>query len=342
MEYVYQPTGEPGNHMVDPENMGQGYFNPAAGDLWPFGPLDPMNQFRAPMPPGFNNHFELNEYDPEYLEALRQVKELGIRRGGTAGDPIPLDDPGFHIGNFWSYNGSPCTGTPPRLYNIIARQIATAKGNSLRDNALLFTMINVGLANAGITAWDSKYHYAMWRPILGIRQHPDATVRNATWSPLGASRSNPVDSAEHNFSPPFPAYTSGHATFGAVALKVLANFYQTNDIAFTFVSDEWNSFTKDEHGRVRPFWPRTFDSLLLANAENAASRVFNGVHWRFDGTEGVRAGCDIADFIFTNMFVPLNNPKKKRSVVPHGDFEGAINCILENPDYQDTGACHEY
>ena len=71
-----------------------------------------------------------------------------------------------HIGNFWSYNGSPCTGTPPRLYNIIARQIATAKGNKLRDNALLLTMINVGLANAGITAWDSKYHYAMWRPIF--------------------------------------------------------------------------------------------------------------------------------------------------------------------------------
>ena len=93
MTFKYQPTGEPGNHMVDPVNTGQGYFNPKAGDLTPFGPLDPMDKFRAPLPPGFDQNLELDQTNPEYLQNLRQVKELGKRRGGMAGDPIPNDDP---------------------------------------------------------------------------------------------------------------------------------------------------------------------------------------------------------------------------------------------------------
>ena len=84
-------------------------------------------------------------------------------------------------------------------------------------------------------------------------------------------------------------------------MKTVANFYQTDEIRFRFVSDEWNGTTVDQFGRRRPLLSRVYDSLSQAAAENAASRVFNGVHWRFDGTEGVRAGNAIADYAFDNL-----------------------------------------
>jgi len=289
----------------------------------------------APPAPAPVPTIEFDENNEEYMAALMEVMEKGIFRGGTASDPIPQGDAGYDIANYWSYNGSPCTGTPPRMYNMIARDISKQMENSLDDNALLFTMINVALGNAGISSWDSKYLYRYWRPVVGIRHY----MGTSEWSPLGASRSNPYP-GETNFSPPFPAYNSGHATFGAAAFKILMNFYQTADFPFTFVSDEWNDRTRDQFNRVRPLRPRTFASLRDAMAENAASRVFNGVHWRYDGTAGVAAGCEIADYVFTTIFLPENPAKRaERIAIPDGDVFGMIDCILEHPDYQETGDC---
>ena len=387
-----------GNHNVDPLNEMQGFFNPGMGQTMPFMEGS-MNDFLAPIPPGLiqtgtkadgSPMFAFNPSDPLYLAALDQVKRLGDLNGRNTGDiPDTTVDPGFWIGNYWSYNGSPCTGTPPRAYNIMARYFVRDyyPQQTLQDNALLFTMLNVGLGNAGIAAWDAKYTYDLWRPIRGIREHPSTTDGrlDADWEPLGASRSN-KHANEMNFSPPFPAYTSGHATFGAVAFKVLQNFYQQDRFSGTFVftSDEWNGMTKDFLGRKRPLAPRWFQTFTTLMAENAASRVFNGVHWGFDGVEGVRVGVNLADYIYETMFLPAKGKKGKkrggnggrgnnrrglrmgmkkksskstkstksskkkgkssnqRTASETGDFEGAIACILANPNYQVTGACNQF
>ena len=95
--------------------------------------------------------------------------------------------------------------------------IAVNKGNSVHENVRLFALINMAMADAAISTWDSKWFYDYWRPILGIRKADidgnPSTVADVTWEPLGGSRSNPVVPfpVENNFSPPFPAYTSGHA-----------------------------------------------------------------------------------------------------------------------------------
>src|SRR6185369_17018809 len=107
--------------------------------------------------------------------------------------------------------------------------------------------------------WESKYWYQFWRPVAGIREadsdgNPD-TVGDPTFSPLGAPASNLTGP---NFTPPFPAYPSGHAGFGGAVFQVLRRFYGTDDIAFTFVSDEFNGATRGNDGTVRPFLPRTF------------------------------------------------------------------------------------
>jgi hypothetical protein len=86
--------------------------------------------------------------------------------------------------------------------------------------------------------------------------------------------------------------------------QTLRHFYQTDDIAFTFVSDEFNGVTRDNKGNVRPRLPRRFASLSEAEEENGQSRIYLGVHWAFDKTEGIAQGRRVADEVFEQAFVP--------------------------------------
>jgi hypothetical protein len=170
------------------------------------------------------------------------------------------------------------------------------------------------MADAGIAIWESKYFYELWRPVTGIREadaNPalslpgdgnPATVADLTFSPLGAPASNLTGP---NFTPPFPAYPSGHAGFGGALFQVLRRFYLRDDIAFTFVSDEFNGVTLDREGNPRPLLPRQFGSLSEAEEENGQSRIYLGIHWAFDKREGVAQGRRVADHVFDHAFLPV-------------------------------------
>jgi hypothetical protein len=87
--------------------------------------------------------------------------------------------------------------------------------------------------------------------------------------------------------------------------QTLRNFFGTDDIAFTFVSDEFNGRTRDNEGNVRPMRPRSFASLSAAEEENGQSRIYLGIHWSFDKTEGIAQGRRVADYVLANLFTPL-------------------------------------
>jgi hypothetical protein len=172
------------------------------------------------------------------------------------------------------------------------------------------------MAEAGSAVWDSKFFYDFWRPVTGIREADagtgptgagdgnPATVGDPGFSPLGAPASN--ISNGRNFTPPFPAYPSGHAGFGGALFQTLRNFYGTDHIKFTFVSDEFNGVTRDASGNVRPLIPRTFKSLSQAEEENGQSRIYLGIHWAFDKTAGIAQGREVANYVFANAFRPLH------------------------------------
>jgi len=208
----------------------------------------------------------------------------------------------------------------------------------------MFALINVAMADAGICCWGLKYRDDFWRPIVAIRRADEDgnvdTVPDPNWQPLGAPRSNPLPTEHANFTPPFPAYTSGHATFGGAAFKSMADFYQTDDINFSipfdFISDEFNGLTRDIHelipplilDHVREVRPRHYNSFSQAAAEISASRIFLGIHWRFDATEGVSAGDRIAGIDFDTKLRPKDSsgPKHVASV----DFTAQIDAYLNN------------
>jgi hypothetical protein len=105
-----------------------------------------------------------------------------------------------------------------------------------------------------------------------------------------------------NFTPPFPSYPSGHAGFGGALFQTLRDFYGTDNIAFDFMSDEFNGVTKDHNGMVRPMVTRSFTSLSQAEEENGQSRIYLGIHWRFDKTEGIAQGRKVGDWVFDHAF----------------------------------------
>ena len=259
-------------------------------------------------PPG---KYTAADQTAEYDSALDDV----IRMGGSAYLPSTKRSPAqTAAGYFWAYDGANLIGTPPRLYNQILRHIAvkykpdadiTTEANNA-DFARLFALANAALADAGILAWREKYHFEFWRPLSGVRSDGRDDHGDPFWLSLGAPATN---SHELSFKPPFPAYPSGHATFGAACFQIVRRYYCANrragldiwapdepdNIQFDFTSDELNGLCRDlrekynpkaaitdQVGTVRTAIKRSFGSCWEAIWENALSRVYLGVHWRFD------------------------------------------------------------
>lgn len=321
----YAASMQPGAHRVDPANAGQGYHAPFYGARTKGFAITARHTLDAPPAPP----------SAEYIKALKQVRGKGIAPELAGALPAgfakrTVDE--TLVGIYWAYDGPRDIGTPPRLYNQIVREVAVSKGNTADQNARLFALVNAAMGDAGILAWDQKYIHDVWRPVIGVREHdasmgPAAPVASSNinddcdpgWLPLGAPASN---SNDRNATPPFPAYPSGHATFGAAALHIVRLFYgitagnraaDTTVFNGTIVSEECNGITRDNTGNVRPRHLRNFPrGLWQMIEENGFSRVFLGVHWSFDAFAldaagkpdltrnigGVALGAKIAEDIF--------------------------------------------
>jgi hypothetical protein len=308
----------PGQWRADPFHASAAPLTPDWGGVTPFGVLS-ATQFRAPPPPAITSK--------EYADAYEEVKAIG---GDGIHTPTIRTPEQTLIGLFWGYDVSPGLCAPVRFYNQIAEVIARQQGNTEVQNARFFALINIALADGGITCWNDKYRYSYWRPVTAIRENDPGTGPSGlgsgnpfllgqgdpTWQPLGAPADN---GSGTNFTPPFPSYTSGHATFGAALFRMMADFYGKDNIHFTIVSDEFNTITVDQFGNPRPLIPRSYDSFSQAAEENGQSRIYLGIHWRFDKVEGIRCGDGIADYIFANLLRPVGEGDEQHWDGQHGN-----------------------
>ena len=299
----YFPSNQPGHWRQDPLSLIPLAIGAHWGECIPFVISSPT-QFRAPPPPDMTSS--------AYTAAYNEVKNLG---GDGVVTPTQRTEEQTFIGTFWAYDATPSLCAPPRLYNQLAVQIADQRSFTAIQFARLLALVNVAMGDAAMTIWESKYHYDFWRPIAGIREsdrgtgpthrgdgNPD-TIGDRRFMPLGAPASNLTGP---NFTPPFPSYPSGHAGFGGAVFETMRRFYGTDNIAFTFVSDEFNGQTRDHNGNLRPYRPRSFSNFSQAEEENGQSRIYLGIHWSFDKVQGIALGRNVGDYVFDHAFTPTH------------------------------------
>lgn len=293
------------------------------------------------MIPG--NTFDAAHYVQDFDHVV--AKGVSDRRDGTRSLEEEIQ------GIYWGYDGPEELGTPPRLYMQVVLTILDAiefrrvGALSVDDELRVIAGAGIALAEAGIDAWHYKYKstHMMWRPAVGVPQIGSPALGTAVpdWRPLGRPETNGM---QVELTPDFPAYPSGHATFGAAALHLLRLFLVEKGLAtfdadgcdnidFDFVSDEYDGRNTDPRTKApRDLLTRRHPTIWDAILENSLSRVYLGVHWQFDGVTkrkadnsgdmfgvpekpkdlgsmgGVRLGVDIAKKVALSMAGGVTQP----------------------------------
>ena len=270
---TFEEGDEPGEYRFTPGTPF--VFAPGWGEVTPFAQRD-GSQFRPGRP------YKLTS--PQYATDFNEVKRLG---GDGVITPSGRTDEQTEIALFW-------VESSPLMWNRIARSVSTAEGLGPWENARLFGLLNMALADGYIGTFDAKYHYLFWRPVTAIRladtDGNPATTVDPTWTPLLGN-------------PPIPDYPSGHATEGGAAAEVLSRFFHTDKMSFSVCS-----FTLPTGQRCSDGSPtlRHYTRFSEAMDENAVSRIYVGFHFRDAVETGSRHGERIGTWTVNRYMRPVH------------------------------------
>jgi len=242
----YQST--PPNFPLQPQFTHWSHVTPFA--------LERANQFRPGPPPALTSN--------GYSDGLNEVKALGIVNSATASADQAL------TGRFWN-------GAIQNYWNEIAQTASLAHHLTTAQNARLFALLNLAIADGVIAFYDAKYTYNLWRPVTAIRaadtdDNPE-TVADPNWLPQAGKTA------------PDPSYPGAHAVLSAAGAGVLTAFFGEDHSTFSVTSE------------VLPGVARSFSTFGDAAQEATLSRIFAGQHFRFDLTAGQQLGREVADFV---------------------------------------------
>jgi hypothetical protein len=274
LDFEYPQGTEPGEWRFTPDFPFPFAFAPDWGKVTPFVLRDSSQFF--PRPP---HRLASRKYAADYNE----IKLLG---GDNVTTPSARTPDQTEIGKFWLESS-------PLAWNRLARALAVSKSFDLWQNARLFGLLNLAMADGYIASWQAKYHYNFWRPVTAIR--------------LGDTDGNPDTAGVLDWTPlqptyPMPDHDSGHAVQGGVAAEILKQVFGTDDIPFITCS------TTVGPGRTctdaTPV-QRSYFSFSQAADENAASRIYIGIHFRRAVEEGVRHGRKIAAYAVHQFLKPV-------------------------------------
>jgi hypothetical protein len=236
---------------------------PWVANVTPFA-LRRGDQFRAAPPPRLNSH--------KYTRDYNEVKAFGARFNSARSVEQT------NLALFWATNYA-------ALWNQVVRDIAASRSLNISDNARLTALVNLSMADAAITAWDSKVAYNFWRPLTAIRLgHDDNnrdTVGDPTWEPLINT-------------PNYPDHTSGANNTTAAATRSLAFFFCTDRM--TFIARTTNA--------ASPITQITYNRFSDAAEDVVNARIYEGIHWRFADEAARRQGRHVARWTFRHVLRP--------------------------------------
>jgi len=249
----------PGDYQSTPPNFPPQPQFTHWSHVVPFA-LNDANQFRPGPPPKLTSDV--------YTDNFNEIKSLGIANSTTATADEAL------TGRFWN-------GAIQNYWNEITQTASLAHNLSTAQNARLFALLNLSVADSVIAFYDAKYTYNFWRPVTAIR--------------AAAADGNPETQPDPNWLPeagktaPDPSYPGAHAVISAAAAEVLDSFFGKDRLDFDVTSE------------VLPGVVRSFASFSAAAEEATLSRIFAGQHFQFDLTTGHRLGREVADFAVDHL-----------------------------------------
>ncbi len=275
-EYQWHPMG-PGVYAEFAEHSGtpEGFvFGSGWATARPFM-LDSPSQFRSLPPP------EIASAD--YTRAFREVKEVG-RHESASRTPDHS-----HLAMWWK-------DFAENSHNRLARQLAAQAVLELWDAARMFALLNMAIYDAYVNVFENKFFYNHWRPYTAIRWaandgNPD-TEPEPEWNNL------------HRHTYAFPSYPSAHGSACAAAMTVLASTLG-DDYAFTMTTAVVDSAGPMSEKISMDPPTRSFASFSEAAMECALSRVYLGIHFRYDSVAGYELGTGIGEYAVERFLRPL-------------------------------------
>jgi hypothetical protein len=230
-------------------------FTLKSGDQFRPGPPDPLTSKR-------------------YAADYNEVKALGARFNSARSDE-QTQLAYFYAGNNFI------------LWHRALRDVAAAYVGNIGDTARLLALANLAMADAGITAWDSKKHYVFWRPITAIQEGDNdgnlQTAGDPSWEPLLNT-------------PNYPEYTSGANNFVGALTRTLALFFGTDEVTFNVTSEHPLAIQKT----------RTYDRFSDMAQDTVDVRIYHGIHFRLADEEGRKQGRHVAQWVFGHFLRPLD------------------------------------
>lgn len=239
---------------------------PWMADFHPFGLTGPA-RYRAPEPPELTS--------ARYTADYNEVKAKGALTGSTR-TPAQTDIAHFWTDNFFAQ------------MNRAARALLDKRTQNMGNRARLLALLNVTMADALITCWDSKVEYTVWRPVTAIREGENDGNPNTAGDPAWQSLIN---------NPNYPDYTSGANAVVGSAMRAFALFYGRDNISIEVTSNAPAAIKKT----------RTYPSFSAVAAQVVNARIYLGIHFRFADTAARTQGQHVAQFVHDHYLLPTAN-----------------------------------
>ena len=274
-EYRFHPLG-PGVYAEFREHSGtpEGFvFGAGWATAKPFM-LSRPDQFRVGPPPAIDS--------AEYARAFAEVKEVGSfdSRTRTADQA--------HLAMWWKE-------FVESSHNRLALELVVSDRLELRRAARLFALLNMAIFDGYVSVFDSKFFYNHWRPYTAIRWADQdgnpATEVDGQWDNL------------HRHTYAFPSYPSAHGTVCSAAMSVMADTFGERR-KFTMETREVDK-AGPMSGKIKMDPPtRSFGSFPAAALECSLSRVYLGIHFRYDSLGGNALGNAVGRYAVEKFLAP--------------------------------------
>lgn len=262
---MYMGGTNPGDWRPTPPAYALGAM-PLWGTVTPFA-MTSGSQFRIAPPPALDSL--------EYAQDLNETKSIGMM-----GSPIRTAEQTL-IASFWE--DRPGSFITVERWNAIALKEGITRSNTLEQDATLFAVLNIALADAQISTWDSKYLYSRWRPITAIREAAadgnPLTVADPMWTPL-------------LMTPAHPEYASAHSTVGSAGAEVLQRFFLVDSANISLAAAD------------NPAYVRNYTTYSQVVEEAGMSRIYGGIHFRFSKVAAEAAGRTLGAYVYDSITSP--------------------------------------